>query len=632
MEYFCTIRISDNKYMKHIIPKTIMAVTAMLFALSGFAFAGSGPAGASLPDSIVNEDHIYKYLYTDRSKSEEIMKEMRLRKTCPAWELDYIEGDLNYNTGRYREALKHYHAALESVHVKGNDTLHLELLHRRISCYDGLHDEVNKMRCIEAMIQLAQKLQDKSMESIALFNMGKSLYNQGDKEQGYRYMEQGTVMMDESDYRLKYDNLRYEYKTLALFYQQDERHEDVLRILDKWEKVVLASTGGEPAIDGLAENERKDLLAIRTVALSRMGHPAEAAACYREFRQLDKNLSRNNYLIMPYLFDTEQYDEIFRINLPRERFLKERNDTVNYYMASILKFLGYAYRDIGQHRLASGYFERLSVLRDSLKAREQQSAALELAEVYKTNELEAENKEHEHTIRTRTLVACFAAGLLAIAIVFIVRILRDGRIIRRKNEAMTGTIDELMTYKNELFIRQEEIIRLQDELQQYRNAQLKPQTLDADAVEPEQPVEMQESVMEAEEDVEADIAPAIELTENDRALYDRISHEIISRKLYLRSGFNRSELMKEIHVPANKFAALFKKFAGCSFSQYMKDRQMDYAISMMREHPEWSMEAVAKEARMSKATFYRQFQEKYGMIPSNYIKKELFTPPHYRNT
>lgn len=612
--------------MKYILSKTILFLS-VLFVLSGFAFAGSGQADASLPDSIVNEDHIYKYLYTDRSKSEQIMQEMRLRRICPVWKLDYIEGDLNYNTGRYHKALKHYKAALGSKHVKKNDTLRLELLHRQVSCYDGLHDETHKMRCIKAMIQLAQKLQDKPLESIAVFNMGKSLHEQGDKEQGYRYMEQGAAMMDESDYRLKYDNLRYEYKTLAMRYQRDERHEDVLRILDEWEKVVSASTGGEPAIDGLAESERKDLLAIRTVALSRMGHPAEAAACYREFRLLDKNLGRNNYLIMPYLFDTEQYDEIFRINLLRERFLKEQNDTVNYYMASILKFLGYAYRDVGQHHRSSDYFERLSVLRDSLKEREQQSATLELAEEYQTNELEAENKEHEHTIRTRTLVAGFAAVLLGIALVFIVRISRDARIIRRKNEAMTGTIDELMTYKNELFIRQEEIIRLQDELQQCRSAQLKPQPLDAGAAEPEQPVEMQESVMEAEEDVEADIAPAIELTENDRALYDRISHEIISRKLYLRSGFNKSELMKEIHVPANKFAALFRKFAGRSFSQYMKDRQMDYAIRMMREHPEWSMEAVAKEARMSKATFYRQFQEKYGMIPSNYIKKEPFTPP-----
>lgn len=568
-----------------------MAVTAMLFTLSVLAFAGSEPASLSLPDSIVNEAHIYKYLYTDRSKSEQIMKEMRLRKACPAWELDYIEGDLNCNTGRYRKALKHYNAALGSAHVKGNDTLRLELLHRRISCYDALHDEVNKMRCVKGMIQLAQELQDKPMESIALFNMGKSLHYQGDKEQGYRYMEQGAAMMDESDYRLKYDNLRYEYKTLALFYQRDERYEDVLRILDKWEEVVLAFTGGEPAIDGLAESERKDLLAIRTVTLSRMGHPSEAAACYRKFQEHDKELGRNDYLVMPYLFDTEQYDEIFRINLPRERFLKEQNDTVNYYMASILKFLGYACRDVGRHRQASAYFERLSVLRDSLKAREQQSAALELAEVYRTNEQETQIKEHEHTIRTRTLIVYFTVGLLVVAIVFIVRILRDKRMIRRKNEAMTDTINELMNYKRELFIRQEENLRLRDELQQLHGTQDEPEL------------------------------PANRLTEQDRVLYDRICHEIISRQLYLLPDFDKKELARRFNVPAYRISLLFKEFAGCRFSKYIQECRLDNAVFLMRERPHYSMEAIAKESLMSKATFYRLFQNRYGMNPSAYQEK-----------
>ena len=203
-----------------------------------------------MPDSILTEDHIYKYLYTDRSKSERIMAEMRRRSTLPAWELDYIEGDLNYNTGRNREALKHYNAALESRHVKGNDTLRMELLHRQISCYDGLHDEVNKMRCTGQFMELAKKLGDKPMESIALFNMGKSLHYQGDKKRGYRYMEQGAEMMAATDYRLKYDNLRYEYKTLVMFYERDGLYDEVLRILDAWEKIVSASTGGEPAIDG----------------------------------------------------------------------------------------------------------------------------------------------------------------------------------------------------------------------------------------------------------------------------------------------------------------------------------------------------------------------------------------------
>jgi len=604
-------------YMKQMKLKDLIIPLLATLIFSGFTFAGNEPASVSLPDSILNEDHIYKYLYTDRSKSDRIMTEMRRRKTCPAWELDYIEGDLNYNTGRNREALKHYKAALESSHVKGNDTLCMELLHRQISCYDGLHDEVNKMSCINRFMALAKKLKDKPMESIALFNMGKSLLHQGDKERGYEYMEQGAAMMDDTDYRLKYDNLRYEYKTLALFYQRDGRYDNVLRILDGWEDIVSESTGDEPAIDGLAESELKDLLAMRTVTLSRTGYETEAAECYRKFRELDKELGRNNYLVMPYLFDTKQYDEIFRINLPRERFLIGQKDTVNYYMASILKFLGYAYRDVGNHKNSSVYFERLSVLRDSLKAREQQSAALELAEIYKTNEQAAQLKEDESAIRIRTIVFLSTAILLAVAIGFIIRILHDKQIILRKNEAMKGTIDELMTYKSEFFIRQAENIRLRDELQQFYNTQEEPDSEMSELSEKEQNL--------PDEEDEGTEVPVIKLTEKDRVLYDRISHEIISRKLYLRPGFNKSELIKEIHIPDYKFAALFKTFAGCGFSQYLRDCRMDYAIGLMRKHPQWSMEAVAKEAQMSKTSFYRQFQEKYGMNPSNYIKTELFS-------
>ena len=63
-------------------------------------------------------------------------------------------------------------------------------------------------------------------------------------------------------------------------------------------------------------------------------------------------------------------------------------------------------------------------LKDTLRNRERREDALELAEVYKTNEQAALLKEHESTIRIRTIIFAFTAVLLAVAIGFIIRILR----------------------------------------------------------------------------------------------------------------------------------------------------------------------------------------------------------------
>ena len=515
----------------------------------------------------------------------------------PAWELDYIEGDLNYNTGRNREALKHYNAALESRHAKGNDTLRMELLHRLISCYDGLHDEVNKMRCTGQLMELAKKLGDKPMESIALFNMGKSLHYQGDKKRGYRYMEQGAEMMAATDYRLKYDNLRYEYKTLVMFYERDGLYDEVLRILDAWEKIVSASTGGEPAIDGLDESERKDLCAMRTVALSRLGRKAEAAECYRRFCALDKSLSRNNYLIMPYLFDTKQYDEIFRINLPRERFLISRKDTVNYYMASVLKFLGYAYRDVGDYDKSSVYFERLAVLRDSLKCREQESAAQDYAALYDSKEKDRQILQEQQESRTAWTIA---GGIK--------------REISLKNETLTDSLNEMTEFRKAFFRKQEEVIALQEQVEQLTSR-----------LPPEEKPEAEAKATDA--DAEAltvpDAKPEQDYTENDRRLFDRIQYEIEKRELFLLKDFDKEAFAKEMNISPRKLGRLFIVFAKKNLSDYLHGLRLPYALTLLHEYPNWTMEAVAEKCGLSLRTFHRLFTKKYGITPQAYREKSL---------
>lgn len=578
--------------------KYIIPLLAAWLAFFCPAFAG-GDGGGSLPDSLLDEKHIYKYLYTDRGLSERIMAEMRRRGTKPDWELDYIEGDLYYNTGRNREALKHYNAALESAH--GNDTLRMELLHRQISCYDGLHDEAGKMRCVEQLMELARRLGDRPMESIALFNLGKSLHYQGDKERGYRYMEQGAAMMAATDYRLKYDNLRYEYKTLVLFYERDGRYDDVLRILDAWEEIVSASTGSEPAIDGLDASERKDLCAMRTVALSRLGRKAEAAESYRQFCRLDKDLSRNSYLIMPYLFDTKQYDEIFRINLPRERFLNEEGDTVNYYMASVLKFLGYAYRDVGDYRQSSAYFERLADLRDSLKYREQESAAQDYAALYDSREKDLQIREEQEKSRIAWTVAGGVCLLLIVGGAFGVAIVRKNREISLKNDTLTTSLNEMTDSREDLFRKQEEVMALQEQVAQlssrlsvWENAAGKdtPQPVPAEA-------------------------------DNDRKLFDRIKYEIEKRGLYLQKDFDKEAFAKEMNLSSRKVGKLFTAFTGKTLSEYLHDLRLAHALSLLRDNPNWTMDAVAEKCGLSLRTFHRLFTKKFGITPQAYQKKNM---------
>ena len=554
----------------------------------------------AFPDSLLDEDHIYKYLFSDKSKSDMIMEEMRRRKTRPAWELDYIEGDMNYNTGQNHDALKFYNAALESPYVKGNDTLRMELLHRQISCYDKLHDEVNKMRCIGQLMTLAKEMEDKPMESIALFNMGKSLYYQGDKERGYKYMEQGAEMMAETDYRLKYDNLRYEYKTLAMFYGRDRRNGDALRILDSWEKIVSESSGNEPVIDGLAEREMKDLYAQRAVALSRSGRRNEARESYRRFCELDTNLSQNNYLIMPYLFDTGQYDEIFRITLPREQFLIGQKDTVNYYMASVLKFLGYACRDIGHYQRSSSYFERLAILRDSLKFREQKSAAQDYAALYGSKEKDLKIRQEQEENRMAWTIACGACLLLLAGGSFTVVIARKNKDITMKNATLTANLNRMVGYKDEVLRKQGEIMKLQEQM--VKLSSLLPKEASG-----ESNVTGTESLKAGEAD-------------SDRRTFDRIKYEIESNGLYLQKDFDKEAFAKRMSISSRKLAKLFTTFEGKPLSEYMQDLRLAHALPLLRDNPNWTIDAVAENCCMSLRTFHRLFTRKFGITPQVYQK------------
>ena len=587
--------------------KLLYVILLLLFRL--LMFPGAVCAGIfSLPDSLITDDNVYKYTFSDFDKAQQVMEQLRKRKSLSMFRMDVVEGDLYFNVGQYYKALKFYKRALDSDSVRNNDKNYMEQVHRMISCYDCLHNENKKSLYVYLLLKRAEQCGDKAMQSVALFNLGKMLYYQGNKEKGYEYLEQAIEMMSKTDYRYKYDNLRYDYNTLLIFQKSDRRNEEALRTLAALEKVVTEETGSETPMEGLSAKEKKAMYAHYAVVLFRLEQAEEAERYYRKFLAASEEYDRDDYLIMPYLFDRKMYDQVIRMNAAREKMYIMRGDTVNYYMITIKRSLGWAYRDKGDYRTAARYFEQLAVLRDSIKNREQKSAALELAAVYETNEKDLFIQQQAADMQKRNLLLAFTLCIVFLLGVLLWRTIRHNRIIRRKNKAMVGTIEDLLIHKEELYRKKEENLILKEQLEREQNLRMSAggRSLSTDK----------------DGKAETTVVPEPQAGDgndiHDRILFDKLEHEIISRQLYLQPDFSREELIKTIYIPKNKFAPLFKQYAGMSFSKYINNLRLEYAAKMLKNYPDYTVDTIAQECGMSTQSLYRLFSGKFGVTPTDF--------------
>ncbi len=396
-----------------------------------------------LPDSMVTEDKVYEYTFSNTPLAEQIMAELRKQGKQSVHELDITEGDLYYNTGRFIMATRFYKNALDAKPIKKDIQKTMKLLHRLISCYDGLYDEEKKAETVKLLMRDAKQVGDRGMESIALFYLGKSLHEQGTKERGYSYMLQALDMMEKSNYDRKYDNLRADCNDLLICYERDQRYEDALHVLAKLKKYLNAKTTGEADMEGLYEQEKCKWLAHRAVVCSKLGQEKEASEAYMEFKGMGRVNRRYAYLIVPYLFDRHRYQDIVEMCKQREQEMLGKGDTINLYMSSTLKFYGMAYRGLGQYDKAANYFERLGVLRDSLRIRELRSTSQELSLIYDVKEKEAQ-------IAHQRWILVIVIGILVALVVIGGVLAYNNRVIRKKNISLVANVKEAMRYKEEL--------------------------------------------------------------------------------------------------------------------------------------------------------------------------------------
>jgi AraC-like DNA-binding protein len=113
------------------------------------------------------------------------------------------------------------------------------------------------------------------------------------------------------------------------------------------------------------------------------------------------------------------------------------------------------------------------------------------------------------------------------------------------------------------------------------------------------------------------------------ARFKEIDHRITEEELFRNPGFGRDDLMRLTGLDKNRLPAFIQQFAGTNIPGYINAKRMEYAADMMRQHPDYTMNAIAEACGiMSAATFIRNFKAVYGMAPSDFRKEtESIYPP-----
>lgn len=130
------------------------------------------------------------------------------------------------------------------------------------------------------------------------------------------------------------------------------------------------------------------------------------------------------------------------------------------------------------------------------------------------------------------------------------------------------------------------------------------------------------------------LAPSVELSGEEKATYDDFSEKYdmleknleqwIERRGYVDNDLVSEDLAKQLGVSIVVFRSYFKEKKNTDFRQWRLKLRIDYACKIIREHPDYSYDAVADIVGIGdRSNFTKAFKRIMGITPREYSKQIL---------
>lgn len=586
----------------------------ILLTVSMTSGCGSGESRPDVADSNISVEYLNSISIDNPERALALLDTAEQKKLLSEFDIARFRC-LAYHNGLsdYKNALRYGLEAYSMPEAREDAQVYLSLLEVIADDYyeNGNYEESVRL-CTEGL-KLASDSLFRTEEANFDVALAENLWEFGRKEEAYLKLGEAADILEKEAARSNLYKTADDYVySLGVYIQSlysEGRYREAIAMLPRYEKAMDCLESKDDIPDGLVDMRRASAYAAFASMLALEGDNSKADELYRKLLSTDYSKSPDGgQLLVPYLLARKRYAEALSCLKDEKEYWQANADTLSYdYIDYHLRREQEAFTGLNKTTEALRVANTIQQMSDSLRERDRSAKALELAEIYKTQEQALQLEQQSASILIRNIIIGSAIIFLILAVVFIIRILRYNKTISSKNKVMVKTIDELIGYKDELFERQEEVIQLKKELDEAKKK------TDTEAL-------LTETVEDNGESALSEMPEKSEslLTEGDKILYVRMNHEVQARKLYLNPNFSRKDLMAEFKISANKFAMLFKEFAGCTFSQYIQNCRLDYAVKLMRENPQWNFDAIAKEAQMSNGAFYSHFKRRFGMSPSDF--------------
>lgn len=537
----------------------------------------------------------------------------------------------------YKTAAKFAEAALNTPGIEKMPERQLKLYSMAAAQLYSCGNYIESLKNADKGVDLAYKYDNRKMVAQLLMTIGECHGEVGNQWHALNALKRCVeILNDEVEKKPDWDNY---YDLVAAYAQRanvlvDAKDFKTLFATEEEYKSNLDKLNALPEeVSGANDLSEASYYSLYAIAYLRSGNHPKA----REY--FDKLLTTRTALtpegatfVVPYLIETGRFAEAMKkINEEEETWMKNGRDTIDFnYSHNILMNKARILQSIGKYQEAIETGMRAYYLSDSLTRRIKGQNATWMSEEMGKKILNKYIERQSKQLTVNRAANIVMGVLLFICIVLIAFVIRDNRLIKQKNRISSSLINELSTYKRELFNRMADQNGNGEKASNGNNQHTenasrnttiynKVENEAKNSATPNAANGYLTAGQSGNGSMQANGNHGDEEKDMEYEQFLKIEKIIFDKNLFMHHKLTREELAEAAGISITTFNILFARFSKVPFNNYINELRMERAAKLLKEKPNYSIEAIAQECGVPvRQTFYRLFAKKFGMTPAEY--------------